>query len=286
MPASFSYTVISGGIRRKERTSHSPSRTAAPSRATTSQEVKMYGQEHDRWRPLFEHPDDEHDCSCCPLHDSRHNHHRKQVKSPHNMYTTTQLHEPPRKPRAFFTEGAYIPTRSHPDLSWDYTRSPAPSYRRAYVVSPHPYARATGHAFYPDEITGRSFDYIQASPVPRPTRPRSSFAERSNIDSTVPDARRCQLSEMNTLKPMAFKAAAEKLFLVLVKAEKFLDIFLQSFKQETAAAYMDRVSAWKRKVDRYNKDLVVPELKLDGKLGIHSHFNHTQCSDTDNCRRP
>ena len=64
---------------------------------------------------------------------------------------------------------------------------------------------------------------------------------------------------------MDFKAAAEKLFSVLLEVERFIDVFLRSFKQETSAPYMDLSSEWRRKVDRNNKDLVLPTLKYDGK---------------------
>ena len=76
------------------------------------------------------------------------------------------------------------------------------------------------------------------------------------------------------IETMEFKAATEKLYTVLVKAEKLLDLFFRSFQQEMSALYMDRVAAWRLKVILYNKDLVLPNVKHEEAMqsvGKH-HF--------------
>jgi len=84
------------------------------------------------------------------------------------------------------------------------------------------------------------------------------------LDSPMVQGRLSYTHEGNIIGTMDFEAAAQKLFSVLLKGEKSLRCLPLQLQSKDTAAYMDQASEWRRKVDRYKKDLVLPTLHYNG----------------------
>jgi len=267
MPVSFSYSFIPGGIRRSKRVQPSALPSTALSKALAPVQLKMYGDQPDRRHTRFGHLYDGHGCSCCPIYESKNTDRPEEEGTSQNKHLTPRLPRPPRPYRAFMTERTYFPPGPCSDTGRLYGGSPTPMHVRVLDVNRQPHNLHNGHAFYPDGITGRRLGQLPASPRLQSVRSDVTPTRNSSFDTAVSEDRQFHAFNKSEMVPMEFKAAADKLFSVLRKAERFLETFLRSFKQETAAAYMDRTSEWRRKVDRYNTDLVLPTLEVDSKLG-------------------
>ncbi|KAK5944950.1 hypothetical protein PMZ80_002153 [Knufia obscura] len=263
MPVSFSYSIIPGGIKRRKKPQVSILSSPASSKAPAPAQLEMYRPDRDRHNRPFTHFQGEHGCRCCPVHQSHNDFSSEEGETIRSEYSDHNLPHPAQAYKAFISGKAYFPSRLRSQHGGLYPDSPPPARARALRMNRQPYVAERGHAFYPDDIRGRRIKHIPSSPTMRSQSSGMDYAGSPGFDSPVPQSPPFHSHETVAVSPMAFKAAAEKLFSVLTKAEKFFDIFLQSFKHETAAAYMDRASEWKRKVTRYNRDLVLPTLKID-----------------------
>lgn len=263
MPVSFSYSIIPGGIKRSKRSSFCTLASSASSTAYAPLQLRMNLPDRDRRNRPSEHFHDEHGCRCCPAHHSRHDYRSEEEAMLQSNYHDQPIPRPIHVYKAFSTGEAYFPSRCHPQHAGRCSDSSADRHARTCHVIPLSHVPHKAHAPYLDEIGGRRIAHVPASPMLRPKSSGMASAGGLGVDSPIPQIKSIHVPEEDV--PMDFKATAEKLFSVLLKAEKFFDVFLQSFKQETAAAYMDRASEWKRKVHRYNSDLVLPTFKLDGE---------------------
>jgi len=266
MPAYFSHTFTPGCDERNKRAQPSALTPAALRKRFAPRQLQIHRDEYDQRYALFGHLNDGQGCSCCQIHRSHYEHGHAEERAREGKNIPPHLPRLPRQYRAFTTERACFLPGPYPGTGNLYKNSPVQAHIPALGASRQPYDIYEGHAYYTDELSARRRGHVPASPGLHPIRSNDLPTRYSSFDSAVPEERQIHAFNGSHMAPIEFKAAAGKLFSVLRKAGRFLDTFLRSFKQETAAAYMDRTTEWKRKVDRYNTDLVLPDLKVDGKL--------------------
>lgn len=274
MPTYFSYTFMPGCDERNKRAQPSVLIPAAFRKPFAPRQLQIHRDEPDQRYALFGRLNDGRGCSCCPIHRSHHEHGHAEERAREGKNITPHLPRPPHLYRASTTDKVCLLPGPYPGTGSLYKSSPVQAHIPALGASRQPYDIYEGHAYYTDELGGRRRGHVPASPGLHSIRSDDLPTRYSGFDSVVPEERQIRAFNGGDMAPIGFKAAADKLFSVLRKAERFLDTFLRSFKQETAAAYMDRTTEWKRKVDRYNTDLVLPDLKVDGKLQKDSCHRH------------
>lgn len=217
MPASFSYSFIPGGIKRSKRVQPSALPSAALSKPLAPVQQKMYRDEPDRRHIPFGHLYNGHGCSCCPIHESQHTDRHEEEGTPQNKHIPPHLPHPPCPYRAFMTERTYFPPASCSDTGRLHGGSPTRTHVRVLDVNRQPYNLHKGHAVYPDEITGRRFGHLPASPGLQSVRSDVTPTRTSSFDSAVSENRQFHAFNVSNMAPMEFKAAADKLFLSFEK---------------------------------------------------------------------